>query len=269
MLLFLTSLTSRVRKVFFDVSFLGNEFPCATVKLCQLSFTMTHLFVLVHGIELLPYAGPNCLRYLSMRMRETHQDNAVVHVVECNKHSLWHRRTHDGIDVGGRRVADEIRQVIEAHGSKLQHISFIGFSLGGLYCRYAAAVLYDKETKLIGGLLPVHFITLATPHLGVRNSFPVERGFQLATGVIFGRTGRQLFMQDDACLLHEMTQDGALPFIAALEAFPVRTLYANTCSDFQASPLPPPPHASVSAAAISDAAPPPPLPLPAHPRRPP
>lgn len=75
----------------------------------------------------------------------------------------------------------------------LRKISFLAHSLGGLFTRYAIAVLYTptvtssdqnidnlvcppKEKRaevplkqgLIAGLQPINFITLATPHLGVR-----------------------------------------------------------------------------------------------------
>lgn len=74
----------------------------------------------------------------------------------------------------------------------LKRISFLGHSLGGLFARYAIAVLYSPDTYnsdqprdpancmmensqrtdfsrgMIAGLEPVNFITLATPHLGVR-----------------------------------------------------------------------------------------------------
>lgn len=75
----------------------------------------------------------------------------------------------------------------------LKRISFLAHSLGGLFARYAVAKLYtpstldsgepvnmnissssDRETMrfssrgTIAGLEAVNFITLATPHLGVR-----------------------------------------------------------------------------------------------------
>lgn len=74
----------------------------------------------------------------------------------------------------------------------LKKISFLAHSLGGLFSRYAIAVLYMPNTSsddssviagstntslktscysntgLIAGLEPSNFITLATPHLGVR-----------------------------------------------------------------------------------------------------
>lgn len=75
----------------------------------------------------------------------------------------------------------------------LRKISFLAHSLGGLFTRYAIAVLYTPHVTssdqnidnlvcpteenitevplkqgLIAGLQPINYITLATPHLGVR-----------------------------------------------------------------------------------------------------
>jgi hypothetical protein len=75
----------------------------------------------------------------------------------------------------------------------LRKISFIAHSLGGLFARYAISILYSLKAKetgssanvtptiggseisghtpglgAIAGLEPINFITLATPHLGVR-----------------------------------------------------------------------------------------------------
>lgn len=74
----------------------------------------------------------------------------------------------------------------------LRKISFLAHSLGGLFARYAVAMLYKPKNSIdqlneddsspnakaktlyssnsgsIAGLEPINFITLATPHLGVR-----------------------------------------------------------------------------------------------------
>lgn len=75
----------------------------------------------------------------------------------------------------------------------LKKISFLAHSLGGLFARYAIAILYTTDgsyqsddvagspaTKfqsssssnkgLIAGLEAINFVTLATPHLGVRGN---------------------------------------------------------------------------------------------------
>lgn len=66
----------------------------------------------------------------------------------------------------------------------LHKISFVAHSLGGLVARYAIGMLFKpsgmenakdvsclEESKgTIGGLEPVNFITVATPHLGSRGN---------------------------------------------------------------------------------------------------
>ena len=71
----------------------------------------------------------------------------------------------------------------------LKRISFLAHSLGGLIARYAVAVLYTRNASsidsaddrtdsilnasghgMIAGLEAINFVTLATPHLGVRGN---------------------------------------------------------------------------------------------------
>lgn len=86
----------------------------------------------------------------------------------------------------------QVMQVVKRTDS-LKRISFLSHSLGGLFARYAVGVLYSpislesgepvdlaesimtnsqtgcsSRQGTIAGLEPVNFITLATPHLGVR-----------------------------------------------------------------------------------------------------
>lgn len=80
---------------------------------------------------------------------------------------------------------EQVRQVVQKSKS-LKKISFLAHSLGGLFARHAVAVLYSAAMSQasdvavskpgsshllrgrIAGLEPMNFITLATPHLGVR-----------------------------------------------------------------------------------------------------
>lgn len=67
----------------------------------------------------------------------------------------------------------------------LRKISFVAHSVGGLVARYAIGRLYrpprentddmpvenhEEAKATIGGLIPVNFITVATPHLGSRGN---------------------------------------------------------------------------------------------------
>ena len=92
---------------------------------------------------------------------------------------------------------NQIEQIVEKVPS-LKRISFVAHSLGGLFARYAVAMMYtpkdedmctleDLESRgeehpvfrrrrepKIAGLEAVSFITLASPHLGVRGKQQVS-----------------------------------------------------------------------------------------------
>lgn len=146
-------------------------------------------------------------------------------------------KTHDGVLYGGLRLAEDIRAVV-AQYKTLRRIGLMGFSLGGLYVRYAIAVLYDSERGTIAGLQPSSLFIVAAPNLGVR-SFGVYRFLPapvlpMATA-FFGETVMQMLLRDDRRLLLQMTSDRnsmGVKFISALKAFRSRTLYANVRNDF-------------------------------------
>ncbi|KAL7584082.1 putative lipase ROG1 [Lactuca sativa] len=159
--------------------------------------------------------------------------------------------TLDGIDVMGSRLADEVISVIERN-PKVEKISFIGHSLGGLISRYAIAKLYtqnqtyqDRSGK-IAGVEAINFITVVTPHLGSRGHIQVPmfcgvRGLEKVgchSSVVVRRTGRHLYLKDKANgqrqtpLLVQMANDSEhLKFISALHSFKCRVVYANVHSD--------------------------------------
>lgn len=108
----------------------------------------------------------------------------LVHIALSNKqvvprgwrcshaHSGYFRSfftTTDGVEAGGRRLADEIRRIVDATPS-LQFLTLLGTSLGGIYCRVAAALLLDENGTTMYGLTPLRLTTLASPHLGVGHS---------------------------------------------------------------------------------------------------
>jgi hypothetical protein len=62
-------------------------------------------------------------------------------------------------------------QLLEGDGvSKITHVSFLGYSLGGVITRYAVGVLEHAGAFESGRLIPVNFIAIASPHLGVFKS---------------------------------------------------------------------------------------------------
>jgi len=150
-------------------------------------------------------------------------------------------KTFDGIELGGKRLAQEIRSLLDQHKS-VKKISMVGNSLGGLFCRYAAKELFLQNEGTLAGASPVRFITIATPHLGVRNSsfledklgWPLPDELKRIVARLFTTTGRDLFSLDSESqtdtLLYKMATDKA--FLGPLSAFRARRLYANLDNDF-------------------------------------
>lgn len=221
-----------------------------------------HLLVLVHGIM----ASPNDWIYVEAELKKRLGSNFLIYASSSNTFT----KTFNGVDGAGRRLADEVKQVVRKTES-LKRISFLAHSLGGLFARYAIAALYSSSASVnvhpeqlhgsgdsnqekstcssiqgtIAGLEPINFITLATPHLGVRGKkqLPLLLGVPILeklvpsiASIVVGRTGTQLFLTDGKPnkppLLLRMTsdcEDGK--FISALGAFRCRILYANVSYD--------------------------------------
>lgn len=211
-----------------------------------------HLLVLVHGI----YASPSDWRYVEAELKRRLGKHFLIYASSSNTYS----KTFAGIDGAGKRLADEVKQIVKSTES-LKRISFLAHSLGGLIARYAVGVLYTSsidqadcrpdstlnasDNGMIAGLEAFNFITLATPHLGVRGNkqlpfllgVPILEKIAAPIAPIFvGRTGSQLFLTDGKPnkppLLLRMTTDCEEGnFLSALGAFRYRILYANASYD--------------------------------------
>ncbi|KAJ7010322.1 hypothetical protein NC653_000918 [Populus alba x Populus x berolinensis] len=222
---------------------------------CQKSAAASadHLVIMVHGI-----LGSNAdWKFGAEQFVRTLPDKVFVH---CSEKNMF-RLTLDGVDVMGERLAEEVLEVIQRK-QNLRKISFVAHSVGGLVARYAIGRLYRPPKKenvadstddtneddikaTIGGLEPMNFITVATPHLGSRGNKQVpflfgvtafEKAARLLIHWIFKRTGRHLFLTDDdegnAPLLKRMIEDyGDCFFMSALCIFKRRVAYSNVGYD--------------------------------------
>ncbi|KAK3146223.1 hypothetical protein QOZ80_3BG0263220 [Eleusine coracana subsp. coracana] len=219
----------------------------------------THLVVTVNGIV----GSAENWRFAAKHFIKKHPEDVVVHCSGCNSST----RTFDGVDVMGKRLAEEVVSVVECR-PELRKISFVAHSLGGLIARYAIALLYESNIQkdcheecekhamynsseqhtvegTIAGLEPINFITFATPHLGTRShkQIPLLRGSQKLEKMAFrlswiaGRSGKHLFLKDiedekPPLLLQMVTDYADLHFMSALCSFKRRVLYSNVCGDF-------------------------------------
>ncbi|GJR53502.1 alpha/beta hydrolases superfamily protein [Tanacetum coccineum] len=206
----------------------------------------THLVVMVNGL----IGSAHNWGYAAKQFLKNYPEDIIVHCSERNSSLL----TFNGVDVMGCRLANEVISVIKRYPN-LQKISFIGHSLGGLIARYAIAKLYTNDpinnhgsesisSERVAGLVPINFITVATPHLGTggHRQVPMFGGSNTVEKVahqiswVLGRTGRHLFLTDKARgnppLLLQMVNDCEdLKFFSALQSFKRHVVYANAHFD--------------------------------------
>jgi len=148
-----------------------------------------------------------------------------IHSAEDN-----HGKTHDGIANGGARLAKEMKEFIQNDILSLQNknkcphhleenctvnskgnnaepeqqqtehhvsLSLIGFSLGGLYARYAISCL-PEHIYVENNKITIHsniFVSAASPHIGcASNTFmKIPRRLEKTVATMFGGTGDDLF----------------------------------------------------------------------------
>ena len=183
-----------------------------------------HLVVLQHGL----YGSTQNMVVLQQQLQTLGDGKIIAHLASSNDGL----RTRDGVEQGGRRLAEEIRQVQRAYPS-LKTLSLVGNSLGGLYVRVAAAELLDSCP-----LEPRVLVTTGAPHLGVRRFtyLPLPSWLYPAAPLVAGQTADDLLLRDDADgstlpLLVRMAQPDSA-YGAALRRFRKRRLYANLVGDF-------------------------------------
>jgi hypothetical protein len=205
----------------------------------------THLIVLIHGwmgnaleMEALKESLLQQSEIRSQRKRKLLKRNerVVIHSASCNE-----GQTHDGIIAGGRRVANEINDLVQELWSKQQssnkiRLSLVGNSLGGLYARFALSEIQwtDESSKRpTKHLIPHHFVTTATPHLGCgfqQTYLPLPRFIESPIAHVMKQTGKDLFRFTS--IIDDMTFSST--FTLPLSRFQQRIAYVNVHgTDFQ------------------------------------
>jgi len=191
---------------------------------------VSHLVILVHGL----HGSASNLENIKKLLSEKHNS---IYCFCCISNDGF-LKTHDGIDVAGKRIANEVIQLIsdmEKENLRVNMVSFIGHSLGGLICRYAIGILFERE--IFKNCIPMNFITLATPHVGSRRT---PRGIlnpliSWFTTTFLSNTGNQLMLEDcekGIPVLLEMSQKDRC-FYKGLSQFKNLILYSNIHNDFQ------------------------------------
>jgi Putative serine esterase (DUF676) len=186
-----------------------------------------HLVVLVHGLFGNPDEVGTIRESLSGRSSDRHL--VLVHSAICN-----HEKTTDGVVAGGIRLAREVNEWLanvksrnSATTTQKITLSFVGNSLGGLYARYALALIDWTD------IIPAIFCTTATPHLGITAPhiyLPIGSALEFATAQVLRETGKDLFRLTS--VLQDMTINAV--FVEPLSRFRRRIAVANAYyTDFQ------------------------------------
>lgn len=193
-----------------------------------------HLVVLVHGLwGNRSHMGQirEHLEGLNMEKGKNTEERLVIHETRLNEGY----KTYDGIDICGIRVAKEIEELLLQYGGSVKKFSLIGYSLGGLICRYALGVLYQSQLFKKNEIELVNFTTFCTPHVGVLapgNNAAVNI-FNSLTPLLLGNSGKQMFLKDNYRgypLIYLMSLPNSI-FYKALQQFRYRALYANIIND--------------------------------------
>jgi hypothetical protein len=187
-----------------------------------------HIIIISHGM----WGTSNDLAYIESQIRTQIGPDDVVLNSKVNSLVL----SYHGVDVCGNRLATAVIDLIaslEAGGNdRPLLISFLGYSLGGLICRYAIGRLEAEGIFL--RVRPVNFICVACPHLGIRRSprACINRFYNFFSHRIGGRSTKQMALEDesDPPLLLNMCRPSSA-FIAGLERFECRYLFANIRAD--------------------------------------
>ncbi|KAJ3233905.1 hypothetical protein HDU78_006163 [Chytriomyces hyalinus] len=211
-----------------------------------------HLWVLHHGL----WGNPDHLTYLTEKITAKAADTGEA-VEVMNIAANTGTFSYGGVDgCGAKAVHLVCERLADTHQPPVTHISFVGYSLGGLILRYAIGVLYahgvfqlqddtEETFPLIAAsdlafkrVIPVNFVTFASPHVGaVRETKSAFNSvFHSVGSVIIARSGAQMLLRDRSSFekrrIVNVMADPDLPFWKGLKAFKRRALYGNLTNDF-------------------------------------
>lgn len=186
-----------------------------------------HLFVLMHGL------WGNHQHMEACRRRLHEKGHPILSPKSCEKY-----KSCDGVELCASRVFIDVIAKLEELGSDCKRISFIGYSFGGLILRYVVGMLAEKG--VFETIEPVNFVTVATPHLGIRRSNRTFLG-RLENALvdrfvpfIGGVSVREMSFRDSAdpsTAMLSVLADANDIFIPALARFSNRLLLANARAD--------------------------------------
>ena len=220
--------------------------------------TFHHFVVLVHGY-MGSYREQEYLEETLMKESNTLIDSDSDESCRSNRHQLNILKSKanakvstDGIAMGGKRLAAEIKEWIEQQTAEIENsksdgpesstvltFSLVGNSLGGLYGRYALAELdfFHSNDGTKNPIRPLIFCTTSSPHLGVSQETFIElpRWFEPHVATVFQQqTMDDLFGVKNSTIIKDMclnplseTSDDTNNYLYPLQQFQKRIAVAN------------------------------------------
>ena len=177
----------------------------------------------------------------TQKMRSNNNNGYLIHVIRSNSsdYIFGFYSTCTGIEKGGIRTCNEIKDILIQYPS-ITKISLIGSSLGGLYIREVVKQLYNDSNKSLciknRCLIPMNFITLATPHLGVANKIHpimVKLARIAYNCCLLPRTITDFLTFGKNPKLKQMAKNHK--YLKPLELFSNKVIYANSINDNRVS----------------------------------
>ncbi|KAI7874337.1 putative serine esterase-domain-containing protein [Mucor mucedo] len=187
------------------------------------------LVVLSHGL----WGVKKHMLYIEQKLQAKYGDSIYILNAGVNEAKY----SYDGIDICGRRLAQEIESTVVRlgkNGTQVTRFSIIGYSLGGLITRYTIGLLAQRG--FFGAIQPDYYVSFATPHLGVKGPSHslFSSFFNFVSGRMVSRSGEQLQLIDkfekNKPIL-EVLSDPDQVYFKTLAKFKVKRSYANVAND--------------------------------------
>ncbi|ORY45682.1 DUF676-domain-containing protein [Rhizoclosmatium globosum] len=204
-----------------------------------------HLFVLHHGL----WGDHSHMNFIISRIEEGAKTSGEsVEFINCAVNEGTN--SYAGIEGCGSRLVELIfERLKDADKPAISHLSFVGYSFGGLVIRYAAGVLFARNILVSESTSPqtssdaptviaANFVTFASPHLGAPRTSPESATlnpiFNSLASFMTSTTGSQMMLTDASYRGRKAVNvlaDPSLPFYQSLLLFKNRVIYANLQND--------------------------------------
>ncbi|KAJ3272410.1 hypothetical protein HDV01_005593 [Terramyces sp. JEL0728] len=181
-----------------------------------------HLVVLLHGIN----GTSSELDYVKEQLIQHFGSETVV----FENPTINEGFTNDGCLKGAGRIYDWVMD--QQKTMDIGYISFVCHSLGGIYARAVIGMMYSEQI-IPSRMMPLNYITLATPHLGARQHAHLGDTITgMVVKVVCGPTVTELTLNDhptkDGCLFSHLSDKH---HVDSLGTFRNLIVYSNVNND--------------------------------------